>query len=651
MGFLKKLTKPLSKFLDKIVPNEIKPALPYLSAFAPFMMGPGIMGAGMLQRGLMSGALNIGSQLAQEGSEGDVDWLSAALAGGIGSLTAPGTPGKAMGVDKFGNTMYLPGSGTQSASDFLAGKAKAMDTGFLKSGTEMLGKSAGWLDTQGDILRPGGAPLTLKNALTAASVPVTQGTADLARITAEQELKRLNDEEEETGIGINDEGRRRAIRAAMEAGGHGEEAILDALASVGLRSGGIVGLKHGGQLVKHGPGRPGYGGPHETEAAGRAYEAATSPGGGGGDAWQQQALKDFAKLSSTVTNPSDIDPQFQHLVKPAAAIKPSFLKKQGWYNNPLNFGINNLALYGLGSSNPALADLYKGLGNPDLTIGSLLEQMQTGKYDKLPTKITDKLQEHVLGNIDFGDTFQENWSMGMVEPTFQNNRLDIDETELEVPEMKVRPEDVLELGVKEGGRVGALGGGIMHAKRGLVNAPGGYAGEKEEVDFGGITEAVTAVEKTPKKFLVDKLEVTVMPGQSEEMAIVNAMINDTDGVMPDDRKQEFYRLFLPQLKESGEISETEYNGLMGELFKANGGRINKEGGGMMSVLPKGREMDYRGGGVIPIGSRERADDVPARLSKNEFVMTADAVKAAGGGSVNRGAKKMYNLMHNLEARV
>ena len=55
--------------------------------------------------------------------------------------------------------------------------------------------------------------------------------------------------------------------------------------------------------------------------------------------------------------------------------------------------------------------------------------------------------------------------------------------------------------------------------------------------------------------------------------------------------------------------------------------------------------------LFPIGSRERADDVPARLSKNEFVMTADAVKAAGGGSVNRGAKKMYNLMHNLEARV
>jgi hypothetical protein len=69
-----------------------------------------------------------------------------------------------------------------------------------------------------------------------------------------------------------------------------------------------------------------------------------------------------------------------------------------------------------------------------------------------------------------------------------------------------------------------------------------------------------------------------------------------------------------------------------------------------SVLPQGMEMDYRGGGFIPMGSAERADDVDARVSKNEFVMTADAVRAAGGGSVNQGAKRMYELMNNLEAR-
>jgi len=81
---------------------------------------------------------------------------------------------------------------------------------------------------------------------------------------------------------------------------------------------------------------------------------------------------------------------------------------------------------------------------------------------------------------------------------------------------------------------------------------------------------------------------------------------------------------------------------------AQGGIIGLRNGGMLNL--GGNEMDYRGGGFVPIGKKERADDVPARLSKNEFVMTADAVKAAGGGSVNKGAQRMYNVMNQLEAR-
>jgi len=64
------------------------------------------------------------------------------------------------------------------------------------------------------------------------------------------------------------------------------------------------------------------------------------------------------------------------------------------------------------------------------------------------------------------------------------------------------------------------------------------------------------------------------------------------------------------------------------------------------------ELDYRqkGGYVPPIGVKEKADDIPAMLSNNEFVFTADAVRAAGGGSVKEGAKKMYSLMRQLEGR-
>jgi hypothetical protein len=71
-------------------------------------------------------------------------------------------------------------------------------------------------------------------------------------------------------------------------------------------------------------------------------------------------------------------------------------------------------------------------------------------------------------------------------------------------------------------------------------------------------------------------------------------------------------------------------------------------GGIMDL--GGMEKDYRAeGGFVPIGKKEKADDVPARLSVNEFVFTADAVRNAGGGDIDKGAEVMENLMDHLEA--
>jgi hypothetical protein len=76
-------------------------------------------------------------------------------------------------------------------------------------------------------------------------------------------------------------------------------------------------------------------------------------------------------------------------------------------------------------------------------------------------------------------------------------------------------------------------------------------------------------------------------------------------------------------------------------------RNGADEGGLMDL--GGMEKDYRNdGGFVPIGGQERADDVPARLSKNEFVFTADAVRAAGGGDIDAGAEVMENVMENLE---
>jgi hypothetical protein len=608
MGFFKKVfrkvTKPVSKVLDKIIPNEVKPFLPYISAAVPFLAPTtGILGT-MAGRAALSGGSNILAQLAQEGSEGDFSGLSALLATATGALSAPGTA--TYGPAGPPGSEQIIQSGSPGAADFFAQKAAGMDTGILKSGTEFLGKTAEGLGSMGDILRPGGeaAGLNLATAK-AALVPFTQGSTDLAMATARKALKDYEDE-------------------------------LDAF----------------------------------NLQAGQAQEAS-----------------DSARRAAIISS------------------------------------------------------------------------MTAAAFDQ-----------------------------GIIDDT------------------------LAQLGLRDGGRVGLRDGG--------------------DPDFGGIPAAVKAVEEKPKEFLVDKLKVTVQPGQSEQMAIMNAMMNDVDGVMPEDRKMEFYKLYLPQLRASGEISEKQYEGLMGELFgegKADGGRIGfKDGsstgsfgtdryvsemlesgsnlfnkgenffnryedmvkeekidskifdmlneyknlqkeeetisnkfqntgltdkaeetldkdalkyydkkiknlekkeddltkqeegilalekktnfdvseitktpdfqnwlrlyetdrrkalnhpyvdiylgvlgsklkgrdksyddtvgladGGLMGLRMGGMpmEMDYRQGGFIPVGSKERADDVPARLSKNEFVMTADAVRAAGGGSVNKGAQRMYELMNNLEARV
>ena len=76
-------------------------------------------------------------------------------------------------------------------------------------------------------------------------------------------------------------------------------------------------------------------------------------------------------------------------------------------------------------------------------------------------------------------------------------------------------------------------------------------------------------------------------------------------------------------------------------------RNRKAEGGLMDL--GGLEKDYREGGFVPLGAEEKADDVPARLSKNEFVFTADAVRNAGDGDIDKGAEVMQNMMDNLES--
>ena len=157
---------------------------------------------------------------------------------------------------------------------------------------------------------------------------------------------------------------------------------------------------------------------------------------------------------------------------------------------------------------------------------------------------------------------------------------------------------------------------------------------------GGVGSLAMNKENVKQKFVSDEAGAIPKKGGGvtpEDMGKVKELTGDDRLAL-----EMFGKLFE-------ELSNKEKDFIYYKQNMADGGRIGKQEGGIMNL--GGNEMDLRGGGFVPIGAKEKADDVPARLSKNEFVMTADAVRAAGGGSVDKGADKMYKLMKGLEAQV
>ena len=129
--------------------------------------------------------------------------------------------------------------------------------------------------------------------------------------------------------------------------------------------------------------------------------------------------------------------------------------------------------------------------------------------------------------------------------------------------------------------------------------------------------------------------------EASPMSILNDMAIQLFGKpldQLDDRQKEMIMSFMKPKAQQGGLMRTNY---------ALGTKPTSEESGL-GGLPIEADMRYSGG-FMPYGAKEKADDVPARLSKNEFVFTADAVRAAGGGSIQKGAQKMYNSMKQLES--
>ena len=509
MGILKKVFKPIAKVLDKVIPNEIKPALPYLAAFAPYF-GPtsAMMGQGIMRRALISGALNIGGQLAQEGNEGDINLLSAGLGALSGAMTAPGA------ADTFAGSR-IAGTGADGKAITASEYAKLSEGANLGTGTQIAGS-----------IDPG--------VITA---PI-QGPVPFSQVVP------------------------------------GGEAGLTGLAKT--KNLALTGLEKGSKFISEG-----MAGGLKDKAQVLALPAATATG----DLMQAEARQ--------LEKQAAID---------AALAEAEALADAGMRGDAIR---NAMRAYGF-FSDEEIEDTVSSAG---YRAGGRVG-FDRGGLGALGAMMLPKETEENFLTIDGGEGLKLFMTDNIDKPIIKESYSQEDSGR--------RNEAFFVILNPETGTTSTISQEDYFEKYGEPKAKGGRVGFR----FGGIDEAIEMVEKET----VEKGKEGIMTAAGEDPLLI----------------EEYNKYVFDLLEQRPNAKPMSF-----QEFK----RMTKAGmkeGGLMDL--GGKEMDLRGGGFVPIGKKERADDVPARLSKNEFVMTADAVRAAGGGSVNKGAKRMYNLMNTLEAR-
>ena len=240
------------------------------------------------------------------------------------------------------------------------------------------------------------------------------------------------------------------------------------------------------------------------------------------------------------------------------------------------------------------------------------------------------------------------------------------------------PSQFVYQGIKDGGRIGYAGGGSEDPM--LVDEYKKYVFEMEEMGLQPMSfeefkaQAISGMASGGRAGYYEGGQ-SIPSENSLEDARKTAMQDRLGGITEVMKQADLYRqgdVGQMYMAEGGEIgSRNRLSELMVKLAngtitleekielmhlekdstsnKAQGGRIGADEGGIMDL--GGVEKDYREtGGFVPIGKEEKADDVPARLSLNEFVMTADAVRGMGDGNIDQGAERMEDLMETLEVK-
>jgi len=524
--FVKKITKPVAKVLDKVVPNEIKPFLPYIAAAVPFV-GPALSGtlAAMtpLQLAAVSAGANAFSQLSQEGAaERGLNPISL----GLSALSG-----------------YTAGAGLQAPGTATAGNI-AGNVGDMAVKTSDLA-SQGYSTIRGidDLSQLGFAPsLSAGQGLSLTPPNLTQQLSNLGGSTTEFLGK--------------------VSRPGMES--------IDRIATDPFAAKGADYLSAAQTLA---PGQIAAG-------SEQAYNAALD------------AQKKYEQELLAMGNLAGANKQDQMNYIRRAMVSAGFNEDEiSSAISRSGFMYGGRVGYGLGSFvkgnvvKPAMQNLKKMKNKVVDFISRMTDDIEIRTQTDYADDSGASFDIYITPKTERGkNTLDQINQMGLAEK-ISDGRYFINDINLEEATMSLNERGIKASGVYEPTAKGEQFESFRTAGQGPYGA-----------DYYGYDRLKEGLQG-PKRPPMDQVDYDTIPS-------------------PTDKPEGF----------------------------ADGGLMNLRMGGMPA------EMDLRKGGFVPLGVKEKADDVPARLSKNEFVFTAKAVRNAGGGDVRKGAKRMYQVMNQLEAR-
>ena len=655
MGSIK---KKLTKTLKKVTPKEIAPILPIAAMFIPGMQGlspmlkfalPQLMTAAGSAR--TTGDISLANQaMAAAGSLAGIHGTNQALAQQASQMPQASVSAK-------GASLVNAQKANQAAAQLAKNQGILSSTAAGIAKTPIIGKPFAGLGkgmVSASSLLPGGPPPTniglstlgpismgtTMMAMDQANAPVEKGTLDDGGMTQAaydsflQQGKNLYTDDELNAyfapLGAAMGGKYTMLPNPFPQFAAVQRPMFPGLNYSGLNLVDRIPIKKGGRVALRGGGMDaGASSSSGDQGAGAGVSGGVAGNMGGSQTGDNSGNKGDPSTdttdTNTNTNTNTNNDSNANKMTPAEEVISRNLQNQ---IDPFGFnlgynpygeddddglGINE---FSVGPGTLSVTPEFKGFQPTGVSVGYSVPFNKGGEVK--PKKRKDALEEIEEQKRIQRDALFPDGSPGA------NEEVMFDE---------MRRKELNPTGRAMGGRIGlANGGDLKYAVESFIRdfpefedldlkdlykemEKRGYLGDRDEMNQGGIMLAMSDPDPMAERFdMMENLALDIFkrPLRSLSDAEVLQLEEIIDDMMP--------------MAKGGSVPQTKN-------------------------IPAGMQIDGRGGGFIPMGAKEKKDDVPAMLAKNEFVMTSDAVKAAGGGDVNKGAQRMYDLMNTLEAKV